>query len=372
MTRPAHVLHICDFAAPYGGSFIRQLELLDAELRGRGREPTAYGFPEDVRGADWCERLQAGGSSVHFLPRTSPRAPGRASWAVARAIHTTGCRIVHSHFGTYDVPVALAARRRPVVWHYRTELEQPVAERGSVRRLKDFMKFGVAGRGVDRFVAVTQALAREAAARGAGERACAVVAGCDTERFRPDAQARRRVREALGISDSSVVVLHLGWHWRRKGGDLLTAAARTLLERGVEDLVFLSLGAPPSEVVPPVTSLPFTERVEEVHQAADIFVSASRSEGFGNGLVEGLASGCVAVGTLVEGQREIFEGLPGCRSVPVEDPVAIADAVDSLLAQRERWPELGESNRAHIVRKYELRDWAHRMADVYDELQAPR
>ena len=95
--------------------------------------------------------------------------------------------------------------------------------------------------------------------------------------------------------------------------------------------------------VPPVRSLPFTERVEEIHQAADIFVSASRSEGFGNGLVEGLASGCVAVGTLVEGQREIFEGLPGCRSVPVEDPVAIADAVESLLAQRERWPELGEA-----------------------------
>ncbi len=372
MTEPAHVLHVCDFAAPYGGAFIRQLELLDAELRRRGRGPSAYGFPEDVRGAAWCERLRAGGSTVHFLPRTSPRTPGRARRTVASAVAETDCRIVHSHFGTYDLPVVMAARRRPVVWHYRTELEEPVGERGPARRLKDFMKFGVAGRRVDRFVAVTQALAREAAARGAGDRACAVVAGCDTERFRPDAQARRRVREALGIPESSVVVLHLGWHWRRKGGDLLAAAARELLERGREDLVFLSLGAPSAEVVSPVRSLAFTERVEEIHQAADVFVSASRSEGFGNGLVEGLASGCVAVATLVEGQREIFEGLAGCRSVPVEDPLAIADAVDYLLTQRERWPELGESNRAHIVRNYELRDWARRMADLYDELQAPR
>jgi glycosyltransferase involved in cell wall biosynthesis len=365
------VLHVCDFAAPYGGAFIRQLELLDAELRRRGRGPSAYGFPEDVRDAGWCERLRAGGSQIHLLPRTSPRAPGRAIGPVRRAIAATGCRIVHSHFGTYDVPVVLAARRRPVVWHYRTELEEPVEERGPARRLKDFVKFGVAGRSVDRFVAVTQALAREVAARGAGERACAVVAGCDTERFRPDATVRRQVRAELGIPESSVVVLHLGWHWRRKGGDLLAAAAQRLLERGHDDLVFLSLGAPTSQVLPPVTSLPFRERVEEVHQAADIFVSASRSEGFGNGLVEGLASGCVAVGTLVEGQREIFEGLPGCRSVPVEDPVAIADAVESLLGQRERWPELGEGNRAHIVHNYELRDWARRMADVYDELKAP-
>ena len=133
---------------------------------------------------------------------------------------------------------------------------------------------------------------------------------------RPDAQARRRVRESLGIPESSVVVLHLGWHWRRKGGDLLAGAARRLLDRGHDDLVFLSLGAPSSEVLSPVTSLPFRERVEELHQAADIFVSASRSEGFGNGLVEGLASSCVAVGTLVEGQREIFEGLRGVARCP--------------------------------------------------------
>ncbi len=114
-----------------------------------------------------------------------------------------------------------------------------------------------------------------------------------------------------------------------------------------EDLVFLSLGAPSSDVLPPVTSLPFRERVEEVHQAADIFVSASRSEGFGNGLVEGLASGCVAVGTLVEGQREIFEGLPGCRSVPVEDPVAIADAIEFLLPSANAGPSSARGPSPH-------------------------
>ncbi len=107
MTEPAPVLHVCDFAAPYGGAFIRQLELLDAELRRRGHGPSAYGFPEDVRDAGWCERLRAGGSQVHLLPRTSPRAAAQASLAVRRAIAATDCRIVHSHFGTYDVPVVL-------------------------------------------------------------------------------------------------------------------------------------------------------------------------------------------------------------------------------------------------------------------------
>ena len=167
----------------------------------------------------------------------------------------------------------------------------------------------------------------------------------------------------------------MSYTWGGTGGARVEicspGAARRPLERGHEDLVFLSLGAPSSDVLPPVTSLPFRERVEEVHQAADIFVSASRSEGFGNGLVEGLASGCVAVGTLVEGQREIFEGPRGVAGAR-EDPVAIADAIEFLLAQRERWPELGEGNRAHIVRNYELRDWARRMADLYDELESPR
>ena len=92
VTEPAHVLHVCDFAAPYGGSFIRQLELLDAELRRRGRGPSAYGFPEDVRGAGWCERLRAGGSRCTFFHGRRRVRPASASRAVGESRGRDGLR----------------------------------------------------------------------------------------------------------------------------------------------------------------------------------------------------------------------------------------------------------------------------------------
>jgi glycosyltransferase involved in cell wall biosynthesis len=285
--------------------------------------------------------------------------------------------VVHSHFLGYDAPCALAVasgRRagsgRALIWHYRTALETPVAERTLSRRLKDGLKFRCLGAAVDHHVAVTNALADEAVARGARHPVSAVVAGCDIDALAPDPRARARARAALGVRDDETLVLHFGWHWRRKGGDLLVGAARLLEDRGIDRLRFVSVGAPADRVSPPVTGIPVTGDVAALHQAADIFVSASRSEGFGNGLMEALASGTPAVGTLVDGQRELFEDVPGCVGTPPEDAGAIADAIETLIARRADWPALGEVNRRHVAGNYDMRRWARRMRELYQELPA--
>jgi glycosyltransferase involved in cell wall biosynthesis len=373
----AYVLHVCDYAAPYKGSFIRQLELLDDELGARGSGRSAFAFPPAAERTDWFVDMAGNGRPVYTLPPTGARALGKAHSAVRALLGSTGCHIVHSHFLGYDLPSALAVAReraagdrRALIWHYRTALECAPAERSLAQRLKDGLKFRWLGSGVDRHVAVTEALAREAAARGADGRVSAVVAGCDTDAFQPDPDARRRGRAALDVADDEMLVLHFGWHWKRKGGDVLVAAAKLLADRGVAPLRFVSVGAPPHEVAPPVRHIPFTGRIAELHQAADIFVSASRSEGFGNGLMEAFASGTPAVATLVEGQRELFENVAGCVCTAPGDAAGIAEAIESLLDQHADWPQLGAANRRHVVRHYSMRDWARRMADLYEEVAA--
>jgi glycosyltransferase involved in cell wall biosynthesis len=256
-----------------------------------------------------------------------------------------------------------------VVWHYRTALETPIAQRSLPRRAKDGLKFGMVGRRVDACLGVTEALAEEVRARGAGDRARSLVSGCDTDRFRPDAGIRSRVRAELGVGEDELVVLHLGWHWRRKGGDLLVDAARLLQSRGVIGVRYLSLDAPSDEVADPIEALPFTARPQDLQCAADVFVSASRSEGFGNGLVEALACERVAVATLVQGQREIFAGLPGVIGIPPEDAGALAGGLERLFEHRDTWETWGREHRRHIDERYGLGAWARRMADMYVELE---
>lgn len=370
----AYALHVSDYSAPYAGSFIRQLRVLDDALRARGYEGCATAFPEGARACQWSADLEKAGLRVHFLPEPSPRWPWRAGAEIKSLIGTLECKVVHSHFGSYDVAALHAARtfrpveRRPcVIWHYRTALEESPSMRPSLRRGKDFVKYRCLGRRVDACVAVTRALREEARARGFRNPVRTVYGGCDSSRFMPDTGARARVRQQLGLAEHDIVVLHLGWHWYRKGGDLLVDAAGRLAGRKTPHLVFLTVGAP-VEVDGPVRVLPFTERIDELQQAADIFVSASRSEGFGNGLLEALACGSVAVATSVEGQRELFANLPGCIAVPAGDATALAQALEALLERKLYWGELGAQNRRHVVARYSLQAWSQSMVATYEEI----
>lgn len=363
------VLHVCDFAAEYPGAFIAQLRRLAVELDRRGAGTTAFAFPRRAEGRPWLGELEADGYPIFLLEQTSPRPSCAGRAELLKVLEETQADIAHSHFGTFDTSLAAAVRalpaeRRPgLVWHYRTALEAPVGERSPVRRLKDLLRYRWWGRGVDLCIGVTHAMGMEAAARGMGSRAIGIVSGCDTDRFHPDAAMRSAGRTQLGAADDDVVILHLGWQWHRKGGDLLARALQTLDDPRV---IAYSIGADPKACESPVRSLTMTPDIELLYNAADIFVSASRSEGFGNGLVEAMACGKVAVAALADGQRELFEHLDGCVAVPIGDGNALARALASLLDHRDQWQWRGESNRAHVVATLGLDRWSHAVAEVYD------
>lgn len=381
MSHGFRVLHLTDYASSYEGAFIRQLRMLDDDLRARGARPSALAITQAARDRPWADALVADGWELHVVPPTSTRGSTEAVAGIARAVQAAMPDVLHVHFGTYDLAARRAVRRMGgvtpdgrellLVWHYRTALEEAVDERGLVRRAKDWIKFTRASRDVDLVVGVTKALAEEATARGvAPGKARGIVAGCDTETFRPDAAARARVRDELGVAPDELLLLHMGWHWHRKGGDLLAAAVEQLTtSRPDARIVACSIGAPddPAELGP-VRALPMTDRVHELHQAADIFVSASRSEGFGNGLVEAMACERVAVAAAADGQLETFAGIDGVIPTTVEDAADLARGIETLLDRRETWAALGARNREHVVRNHSMRRWAREMADAYGEL----
>lgn len=376
------VLHVTDYASTYEGAFIRQLRMLDDEVRSRGGRPSTLCLTRAALDCPWAQQLADDGWELVEIPAGTTRSQRKVARAIADAVLEQRPDVVHVHFGTYDLSTRMAMRmlRRhlkaampKLVWHYRTALETTVEDRSPTRRLKDHLKFRRAGQDVDLFVGVTRALADEVARRGApAERCRGIVAGCDTDTFRRDAATRARVRESLGLADDDVMVLHMGWSWHRKGGDLLAQAATSLSALQDPRIVAFSIGAPESALLGAVRQLPITDRVHEYHQASDIFVSASRSEGFGNGLVEAMACERVAVAALADGQVETFEGIDGVITMPIGDADALTDAIRSLVHTRAGWPTLGTSNRRHVVERHSMRRWARDMADAYADLQPRR
>jgi glycosyltransferase involved in cell wall biosynthesis len=112
-----------------------------------------------------------------------------------------------------------------------------------------------------------------------------------------------------------------------------------------------------------ITFLGHRDDVSALLEDADAFVLPSRSEAFPNSVMEAMASGLPVIASAVGGLLElVYSGRTGVL-VPVDDRGALADAIDSLIADPERAHALGEAARAEIAHRYSF----DRMVQSFEE-----
>lgn len=171
------------------------------------------------------------------------------------------------------------------------------------------------------------------------------ISGVDLRRFRPDQEARQRVRSRLGYADDDVLALFVGRLNRDKGVlDLVQAFLLASAEQA--NLALLVVG-PDEEGLGPVIEakamgnprlhlLGGTSTPEEYMAAADVFCLPSYREGFGSVIIEAAACGVPAMASAIYGLTDAVEdGKSGCLH-PVGDVTTMA----RLLQQFAREPVL--------------------------------
>jgi glycosyltransferase involved in cell wall biosynthesis len=100
---------------------------------------------------------------------------------------------------------------------------------------------------------------------------------------------------------------------------------------------------------------------------ADVVVIPSRYDGMALVLLEAMACGAAIVATQVPGSS----ALDGTGEiVPVEDPRALAEAVDSLLADPDRRRFLGLAARERVAELYPLERSLERIIGLWQDLGA--
>lgn len=354
------VIQLADYGGPYPGSFVPMLRAVCRVVRSRGWE-AQLAFAEDARGRAWAAGLEAEGIPVQFLPRTGIR----ESAACVAALGRDADRVLfHTHFTTFDIPAAIAARRLDqahVVWH----LHSHVRTETSVR-LRNTVKYLALRRHVDLVLGVATDVAETARRRGAPN-VRVFPNAVDTDSMPPvgpDEHAAARERLRLG---DGIVLLHYGWDWHRKGGDLFAGAVELLRDRGRE-VVGISVGAPEEAGGGRVRVLPPTGELRGVLAAADVFVSCSRAEGMPYSVAEALAAEVPVVATAIPGQVALGAGLGGCRLAGL-DPEAIADAVEQLLDRDEAAVRAdATAARRRMVKRHDLGPWSHELVELYEGL----
>jgi teichuronic acid biosynthesis glycosyltransferase TuaC len=301
-----------------------------------------------------------------------------ASVGLMRKLKRQGAQLIDAHFTYPDGEAATRLGRwlgLPATITLRgTEVphsKNPVLRPRLSRTLKS----------AARVFAVSDSLRQLAIELGAAVEKTEVVGnGIDTERFQPVARAAARAR--FGLPDSAKVLISVGALVERKGlhrvievlpallkhhpdlhylivggaspeGDNRTELTAQVARLGLADCVHFLGALPPDELKWPLS-------------AADVFVLATRNEGWANVFLEAMACGLPVVSTDVGGNAEVV-----CREelgsiVPFGDSVALQQALDAAL--NKEW------DRCAILDYARANQWDKRVTQLlcaYDGIMRP-
>jgi glycosyltransferase involved in cell wall biosynthesis len=204
--------------------------------------------------------------------------------------------------------------------------------------------------------------------------------GFDTDCYRPDNEARKRMRHALGIDETSLVIgMTARYDPMKDHGNFLRAAGK--VSATLPDVRFVLIGKGVDENNPDITDMIkknglsgkvhlLGERTDlpNIYPAFDIFTLTSLfGEGFPNVLGEAMACGvpCVATNT---GDSSDLIGNTG-KIVPPRNHDAMAQAwMEMLSLSHDQRVEFGLMARERVKDRYSIDNIVQRYETLYSEL----
>lgn len=267
-----------------------------------------------------------------------------AAWPRLRALQREGrLDVIDAHFGYPDGRAAsLLARWLGVP--YTVTLRGTETRHAQDPALRPALKAAL--RGAARVFSVSESLRQVALQLGVPpERAIVVGNGVDLSRFYPLPQAEARA--ALGLPAQGPVLVSVGGLCERKGFHRVLACLPRLRQRH-PGLTYLVVGGPSAEgdltqqLRQQVRELALEscvvfagpqppDALRQWLSAADIFVLATRNEGWANVFLEAMACGLPVVTTRVGGNAEVVNAPELGAVVPFGDEPALEAAVDAAL-----------------------------------------
>lgn len=317
-------------------------------------------------------RLQIEGIDCRILPlsierKIAPLADLVALISLWRHMAAGGYALVHSFAPKAGLLSMIAGRLARVPHRVHTfQGEVWVTRSGMMRRVLKFTdrltaRFAtrvlVVGEGERRFLIREQILDERSLVLANGS-----IAGVDMARFRPNALARARIRQHLGIPESGTVLLFLGRIARDKGIlDLAGAFAKLAQSRPGLHLV---IAGPDEEDLQRaiVEAAPLArERIyfpglldnpEDWLAAADVLCLPSYREGFPVAILEAAAIGIPSLGSNIYGVSDaIVDGRTGLLHEPASAP-DIAAKLSALVDDPRVRRTLGENARERVMRDF--------------------
>lgn len=324
------------------GGTERQVVELARALHERGHHVTVLTF---YAGGPLEDALKAAGIGAVCLHKRARWDAIGFLWRMIRKLRQLEPQIVYSFLA---VPNLMSVTSQPFVpgckwvWGVRAAMLD-LSPYDRLTRWTYALEARLASR-ADLIICNSHAGMEHAAARGfPRDKLTVVYNGIDTQRFRPDAQAREQLRDEWSVPDQAVLVgIVARLDPVKDHSTFLQVAAR--MQKEFPAARFVAVGSGPAAYVDELRQqadrLGLGERLiwagdrqdmPAVYNALDVLVLTSTAEGFPNVLAEAMACGVPCVCTNAGDSSEIVEERKWC--VPTGDVAAIGAALLARIAQ---------------------------------------
>lgn len=357
-----------DFAAPYKGNFIRSIQSLEKRINQDGHS-LIYLLPKNAKALDWVIELQKEGRNIYFIDNSffSKKIVYRNIKLIKDVIKKEQISVIHTHFVAYNYTLVLIklffARRKYIIGHFHNTFLPPYNFLRQIKIMAVRLTY-------DLIVGVSASVAESVIKAGIKARKVTSIPNAiDFTRLESYEQVK------LAESIDQKVVLMFGWPFKRKGVDIALDAIRKLNEENNNIILAISLAGGNDlferEVVNQLGEIPEwvkmlkpRDDVASYYNYADIFLSASREEGFSYALVE--AAYCKPLLISSDIPAPVSLKIPHLFTYPVENVEELKSLLFSVLKMtNEKYKEIKVTQKKYVVETYELNNWTQRIVEYY-------
>ncbi|MBR6565433.1 MAG: glycosyltransferase family 4 protein [Spirochaetaceae bacterium] len=202
--------------------------------------------------------------------------------------------------------------------------------------------------------------------------------GINLNRFKPlsSEEEKDKIRSRLGYSSSDFIILNVAEINKNKNQIFLLKCVPRLLKE-IPSLKILFAGkkniSEPERFVRKnklgeyVDFLGYRSDVEKLFNISDIVFSASRREGQGLNLVEGMACGLPIVASDIRGHRDVIKQFENGILFPLNNKELLISSILLLYKNPDFRKELGKRNIV-VARQYGIEKIAEKMREIYNSL----
>jgi glycosyltransferase involved in cell wall biosynthesis len=192
--------------------------------------------------------------------------------------------------------------------------------------------------------------------------------GLDLEVFFPG--DKKKTREQLGIPKDNFVIFFRALASPYKGFDTIKKALQILDLRLPITLISLNGVGRLDDLknryhIMEVDCLYDSQAIANLFHAADIFLMPSLQETFGMMAMESMACGVPSVVTRNTALEEVTRAPEAALAIPPNDHGALAQAIETLVANREFRQKMGERARKLAEQLYDFKSFANSIRELY-------